>query len=61
MIVTGSCLQVRRLESQGLTSKQSEAITAVITDVLNDTLENVGETFTSIHEAQRVSIFYLGD
>ncbi|KAG0621141.1 hypothetical protein M758_4G272300 [Ceratodon purpureus] len=44
---------VRRLESQGLTSKQAEAITAVITDVLNDILENVGQTFTSIHEAQR--------
>lgn len=44
---------VKRLESQGLTSKQSEAITAVITEVLNDSLENVGQTFTSIHEAQR--------
>lgn len=56
-MVTGSCTQVRRLESQGLTSKQAEAITAVITEVLNDILENVGQTFTSIHEAQRVSFF----
>jgi hypothetical protein len=44
---------VRRLESQGLTSKQAEAICAVITEVLNDSLENVGQTFTSIHDAQR--------
>ncbi|KAG0607346.1 hypothetical protein M758_8G021400 [Ceratodon purpureus] len=44
---------VRRLESEGLTPKQSEAITAVITEVLNDSLENVGQTFTSIHEMQR--------
>lgn len=44
---------VKRLESQGLTSAQAEAITAVITEVLNDSLENVGQTFTSKHEMQR--------
>jgi len=44
---------VKRLESQGLTSKQAEAITAVITEVLNDSLENVGQSFTSKNEMQR--------
>lgn len=48
--------QVKRLESQGLTSAQAEAITAVITEVLNDSLENVGQTFTSKHEMQRVGL-----
>jgi hypothetical protein len=52
-------VQVKRLESEGLTPKQSEAITAVITEVLNDSLENVGETFTSIYEMQRVSLVLL--
>ncbi len=46
--------QVRRLESQGLTAKQAEAITAVITEVLNDSLENVAQAFTSKTEMQRV-------
>jgi hypothetical protein len=45
---------VRRLESQGLTVKQAEAITAVITEVLNDSLENVAQAFTSKTEMQRV-------
>jgi hypothetical protein len=45
---------VRRLESQGLTAKQAEAITAVITEVLNDSLENVAQAFTSKTEMQRV-------
>ncbi|CAK9257449.1 unnamed protein product [Sphagnum jensenii] len=44
---------VRRLESQGLTPKQAEAITAVITEVLNDSLENVAQSFTSKTEMQR--------
>ncbi|KAJ6831437.1 protein FMP32, mitochondrial-like [Iris pallida] len=32
---------VRRLEKQGLPSNQAEAITSAITEVLNDSLENV--------------------
>lgn len=44
---------VRRLESQGLTAKQAEAITAVITEVLNDSLENVAQSFTSKTEMTR--------
>jgi hypothetical protein len=34
--------------------KQAEAITAVITEVLNDSLENVAQAFTSKTEMQRV-------
>uniref|UniRef100_A0A0D6QU02 DUF1640 domain-containing protein n=1 Tax=Araucaria cunninghamii TaxID=56994 RepID=A0A0D6QU02_ARACU len=44
---------VRRLEAQGLTSKQAEAITATITEVLNDSLENVAQSFVSKAEMQR--------
>ncbi|XP_028094725.1 uncharacterized protein LOC114294779 [Camellia sinensis] len=38
---------VRRLEAQGVPSKQAEAITAAITEVLNDSLENVAHSFVS--------------
>lgn len=38
---------VRRLEAQGLPSKQAEAITAAMTEVLNDSLENVSHSFVS--------------
>jgi hypothetical protein len=48
--------QVRRLEAQGLTPKQAEAITAVITEVLNDSLENVAQSFTSKTEMTRVCL-----
>ncbi|KAH9293959.1 hypothetical protein KI387_040834, partial [Taxus chinensis] len=44
---------VRRLEAQGLTSKQAEAITATITEVLDDSLENVAQSFVSKAEMQR--------
>jgi hypothetical protein len=52
---------VRRLESQGLTPKQAEAITAVITEVLNDSLENVAQSFTSKTEMQRVCMLQTFD
>ncbi|KAL2650314.1 hypothetical protein R1flu_018442 [Riccia fluitans] len=51
---------VRRLESQGLTPKQAEAITAVITEVLNDSLENVAQSFTSKSEMQRSEMMMEG-
>ncbi|EFJ31301.1 hypothetical protein SELMODRAFT_68264, partial [Selaginella moellendorffii] len=47
---------VRRLEKQGLTDNQAEAITAVITEVLNDSLENVAQSFVSKPEMQRVKL-----
>lgn len=44
---------VRRLEAQGVPSKQAEAITAAITEVLNDSLENVSHAFVSRAESQK--------
>ncbi|KAJ8767179.1 hypothetical protein K2173_013576 [Erythroxylum novogranatense] len=44
---------VRRLEAQGVPSKQAEAITAAITEVLNDSLENVSHSFVSKPEMQK--------
>ncbi|KAF5956222.1 hypothetical protein HYC85_003447 [Camellia sinensis] len=45
---------VRRLEAQGVPSKQAEATTAAITEVLNDSLENVAHSFVSKAEMQKV-------
>ncbi|KAJ6989892.1 protein FMP32 mitochondrial [Populus alba x Populus x berolinensis] len=44
---------VRRLESQGVPLKQAEAITAAITGVLNDSLENVSHSVVSKEEMQK--------
>ncbi|MCD9641898.1 hypothetical protein HAX54_028380 [Datura stramonium] len=44
---------VRRLEAQGLPSKQAEAITSAITEVLNDSLENITHSFVSLAEMQK--------
>uniref|UniRef100_A0A2N9FPM0 DUF1640 domain-containing protein n=1 Tax=Fagus sylvatica TaxID=28930 RepID=A0A2N9FPM0_FAGSY len=44
---------VRGLEAQGVPSKQAEAITAALTEVLNDCLENVAHSFVSKSEMQR--------
>ncbi|EYU24082.1 hypothetical protein ABFS82_12G003100 [Erythranthe guttata] len=38
---------VRKLEAQGVPSKQAEAITGAMTEVLNDSLENVSYSFVS--------------
>ncbi|KAH0969425.1 hypothetical protein GBA52_028693 [Prunus armeniaca] len=43
---------VRRLEGQGVPSKHAEAITAAITEVLNDSLENVSNSFVSKGDAE---------
>jgi Protein of unknown function (DUF1640) len=45
---------VRRLENEGIPSKQAEVITKSITEVLNDSLENVATSFVSKGEMQRV-------
>ncbi|GMP31869.1 hypothetical protein CsSME_00005913 [Camellia sinensis var. sinensis] len=50
---------VRRLEAQGVPSKQAEAITAAITEVLNDSLENVAQSFVSKPEMQKDNHFSL--
>ncbi|KAJ8767178.1 hypothetical protein K2173_013575 [Erythroxylum novogranatense] len=47
---------VRRLEAQGVPSKQAEAITAAITEVLNDSLENVSHSFVSKPEIQKRNV-----
>lgn len=44
---------VRKLEAQGIPSKQAEVITAAITEVLNDSLENVSHSFMTKAEMQR--------
>ncbi|PQM36203.1 protein FMP32 mitochondrial [Prunus yedoensis var. nudiflora] len=47
---------VRRLEGQGVPSKHAEAITAAITEVLNDSLENVSHSFVSKGEMQKTEM-----
>ena len=42
-------------------SKQAEAITAAITEVLNDSLENVAHSFVSKAEMQKVAILFEFD
>ncbi|GAB4853840.1 hypothetical protein Ancab_018049 [Ancistrocladus abbreviatus] len=47
---------VRSLEAQGLPSKQAEAITSAITEVLNDSLENVSRSFVSKADMQKMEM-----
>ncbi|GAB2224420.1 hypothetical protein Droror1_Dr00005179 [Drosera rotundifolia] len=47
---------VRKLEAKGVPSKQAEAITAAITEVLNDSLENVAHSFVSKVEMQKIEV-----
>eukprot|EP00249_Psilotum_nudum_P011811 c23398_g1_i1 orf=249-1094(-) len=44
---------VRTLESQGLTANQAEAITAVLTEVLNESLYNISQSFAVKAEVQK--------
>ncbi|KAJ4775304.1 coiled-coil 90B-like protein (DUF1640) [Rhynchospora pubera] len=44
---------VRKLEHEGVPSKQAEVLTSAITEVLNDSLENVATSFVSKGEMQR--------
>ncbi|KAL8267659.1 hypothetical protein R6Q59_001457 [Mikania micrantha] len=52
---------VRRLEGEGVPSKQAEAITSAITQVLNDSLENVAQSFVSKGEMQRIEMIQDGN
>ncbi|KAK1373466.1 Coiled-coil domain-containing 90B, mitochondrial [Heracleum sosnowskyi] len=45
---------VRKLEAEGVPSKQAESITSCITQVLNDTLENVADSFVSKAEMEKI-------
>lgn len=47
---------VKRLEGQGVPLKQAEAITGAITEVLNDSLENVSRSLVSKEEMQRTEM-----
>ncbi|XP_015064075.1 protein FMP32, mitochondrial [Solanum pennellii] len=47
---------VRKLEAKGVPTKQAEAITAAITEVLSDSLENVAQTFVSKADLQRLEM-----
>ncbi|GAB2293409.1 hypothetical protein Dimus_027610 [Dionaea muscipula] len=47
---------VRKLEAQGVPSQQAEAFTAAITEVLNDSLENVAHSFVSKAEMQKIEV-----
>ncbi|VVA33193.1 PREDICTED: FMP32 [Prunus dulcis] len=47
---------VRGLEAKGVPTKQAEAITAAITEVLNDSLENVAHAFVSKAEMQKAGM-----
>ncbi|KAL3377939.1 hypothetical protein AABB24_004050 [Solanum stoloniferum] len=47
---------VRKLEAKGVPTKQAEAITAAITEVLNDSLDNVAQTFVSKADLQRLEM-----
>lgn len=47
---------MRSLEAQGVPSKQAEAITSAITEVLNDSLENVAHTFVSKGQMEKVRL-----
>ncbi|GJU95964.1 protein FMP32, mitochondrial [Tanacetum coccineum] len=52
---------VRRLEGEGVPSQQAEAITSAIIEVLNDSLENVGESFVSKGEMQMIEMTQDGN
>ncbi|KAL5099516.1 hypothetical protein RYX36_003843 [Vicia faba] len=47
---------VKKLEAQGVPSMQAEAITAAITEVLNDSLENVSQSLVSKEEMERTEM-----
>ncbi|CAH9087117.1 unnamed protein product [Cuscuta epithymum] len=47
---------VRKLEAQGVPSKQAEAITSAITEVLNDSLESVAQSLVSKYELQKIEM-----
>ncbi|CAJ1942421.1 unnamed protein product [Sphenostylis stenocarpa] len=47
---------VRRLEGEGVPSKQAEAITAAMTEVLNDSLENVSQSLVAKGEMQKTEM-----
>ncbi|KAI9109756.1 hypothetical protein K1719_019386 [Acacia pycnantha] len=53
LILLDTLAIVRKLEGQGLPTMQAEAITAAITEVLKDSLENASQSFLSKEEMQK--------
>ncbi|KAK4377332.1 hypothetical protein RND71_003628 [Anisodus tanguticus] len=53
--------QYKRLEARGVPSEQAEAITSAITEVLNDSLENVAHSFVSRAEMQKSEMIQEGN
>ncbi|PIA57124.1 hypothetical protein AQUCO_00600095v1 [Aquilegia coerulea] len=49
---------VRGLESQGVPSKQAEAITSALTQVMSDSSENVAQSFISKLEMQKFEMLH---
>ncbi|EFJ32766.1 hypothetical protein SELMODRAFT_439685 [Selaginella moellendorffii] len=49
---------MRRLEAQELNQRQAEAITAVVTSVLNDSLESVAHSYTSKTDMQKCEMMH---
>ncbi|XP_073278907.1 protein FMP32, mitochondrial-like [Primulina huaijiensis] len=47
---------VRSLEAQGIPSKHAEAITSAMTEVLDDSLENISQNLISRAEMQRIEM-----
>ncbi|KZV26189.1 hypothetical protein F511_28535 [Dorcoceras hygrometricum] len=47
---------MRSLEAQGVPSKQAEAITSAITEVLDDSLENISQNLISKAEMQKIEM-----
>nr|GMC57533.1 protein FMP32, mitochondrial-like [Ipomoea batatas] len=58
LFIVDTLALVRRLESQGVPSKEAEALTAALKDVLNDSLEHVANSYVSKTEAQKIEMIH---
>lgn len=56
LLLVDTLALVRKLEAQGFDAKQAEAITAAMTDVLNDCLQNVSDSFVSKCEVEQFNM-----
>lgn len=56
LLLVDTLALVRKLESQGFDARQAEAITAAMTDVLNDCLQNVSDAFVSKSELEQYNM-----
>ncbi|KAI5056421.1 hypothetical protein GOP47_0028239 [Adiantum capillus-veneris] len=56
LLLVDTLALVRKLEAQGFDAKQAEAITAAMTDILNDCLQNVSDSFVSKSELDQYNM-----